>query len=712
MITKIKRISVCTFAVGMLLSCTSAQKLDASRRDQNTRTAFFPNEVLPVKTKPCFEGAYYRKLVSSVDHWVGISGQVVLPQIRFDETRKNPKNEAQYLDNPSIYLGGNVDGQETDIGLSWEVIREKDGQVSKARKAFRPFLRRTGYGPDQEAVFVNAPAQEEYYWYPGEEVFMSLETVGDGLVKFVIEGAGKSYQTTFECAGYALRKKGEFKRVNAIDQMHNEGKPVQTTKTIVEGAKWLHTDLLRIVDGQILKVPFHEGRYTEMNCPELNFFAVEASAATKQRGGEVIHISGQPKDYFVDRNILWFDATANFERFCHQDSITYYLSKSLDAGITDVVVDVKPISGEVLFKSKIAPMMLSWENDGKLVEKDTSWDMLTHFIEEGQRLGLRVHASTNIFVAGHNHFDRGVVYEDTTKKDWQTISYLPEGMVPITARKNKYSAMLNPARRDVQAYQIAILKELATNYPTLNGIILDRVRFDGIESDFSDTSRVLFEAYLGEKIDNFPADIFSYAADDKNTRIEGSRYKEWLTWRTKIIHDFIVEAKKELKSINKDLIFGDYTGSWYPVYYEVGVNFASNTYDPSKDYDWASEIYQNYGYAEELDLFTTGNYYFEVNKEEAKAKEDADQQLESGATVKKEAYYTVEGSAELVNKVTKGVVPVYAGLFVEQYKDHPEQFVKALKMCREKSHGSMVFDIVHIINYGWWDELKEGLSKL
>mgnify|MGYP001946390984 FL=1 len=47
---------------------------------------------------------------------------------------------------------------------------------------------------------------------------------------------------------------------------------------------------------------------------------------------------------------------------------------------------------------------------------------------------------------------------------------------------------------------------------------------------------------------------------------------------------------------------------------------------------------------------------------------------------------------------------------MEQYKDHPEQFVKALKMCRQKSQGSMIFDIVHIINYGWWDELKRGLQ--
>ena len=107
-----------------------------------------------------------------------------------------------------------------------------------------------------------------------------------------------------------------------------------------------------------------------------------------------------------------------------------------------------------------------------------------------------------------------------------------------------------------------------------------------------------------------------------------------------------------------------------------------------------------------------GNYFFEVEKSELKAQaDDTKKTLESGLVVEKEDWYTVEGSAELVERVTMGKTPVYAGLYVEQYKDNPDQFIKALKMCRAKSQGSMIFDIVHIINYGWWDELKEGLAK-
>lgn len=417
-------------------------------------------------------------------------------------------------------------------------------------------------------------------------------------------------------------------------------------------------------------------------------------------------------NYSDDSNFLYFDATANFARFTHKDSVVYYLQKAKEAGITDVVIDIKPITGEVLYPSKIAPVMTEWEGEYESGKKDTSWDMLSLFIEEGHKLGLLVHASTNVFVGGHNYFDRGVVYNDKTKAHWQTLSYLPEGMTPITEQKRKYSAMLNPALEEVQEYQLSILKELVEMYSDLDGIILDRVRYDGIEADFSDESRALFEKNIGERVEDFPEDIFTYASDEPASRIEGPLYKKWLEWRAGIIHDFMFKARDAVKEINPDLYFGDYTGSWYPSYYEVGVNWASNEYDPSADFDWATPAYKNSGYAEVLDIFLTGNYFYEVDKSEAKGIDTTKVvRNEAGQGLGQEYWCTVEGSAELVNKVVKGKAPVYAGIYVEQYKNDPEQFIKALKMCRSKSEGAMVFDIVHIINYKWWDELKQGLTQ-
>src|SRR5690606_9916341 len=173
---------------------------------------FFKGEVRPEPSKACFSGAYYRKVVSSKDIWLGLDGKVVLPEIVFDPDRINPAKPAQFLDNPSIYLGGNMNGQETDIGLTWEVIRDANGNVSADRKAFRPFLRRTGYAATgQQAAYENAPAESQYYWYPGDEVEISIQVLENKKIRFVVAGEGKRFERDFDCDGYNLGSFGEFK---------------------------------------------------------------------------------------------------------------------------------------------------------------------------------------------------------------------------------------------------------------------------------------------------------------------------------------------------------------------------------------------------------------------------------------------------------------------------------------------------------------------
>lgn len=412
----------------------------------------------------------------------------------------------------------------------------------------------------------------------------------------------------------------------------------------------------------------------------------------------------------VKPKLIWFDATANFKRLSYKDTICYYLDKVKLAGFTDVVIDVKPITGEVLYKSKLAPQMKEWDG----FKRNDSLDFLSFFIIEAHKRRLKIHASLNIFAAGHNFFDRGLVYQD--KQSWQSLNYTDSGMVPISKLKHKYSTMINPANSEVQQYEIDILKELVTNFPLLDGIILDRVRYDCIESDFSDLSRTLFESYINSKVENFPQDIFTWSKDDKGKSkiVEGKLHKQWLEWRVSVIYNFLSMAKKEVKKINPGISFGDYTGAWYPTYYEVGVNWASNKYDPSKEYAWATEKYRDFGYAELLDLYTTGCYFFEVTKDEvATLNVEEAKRSEAGMGKGKEPWYSVEGSAELANKVTMKAVPVYGGLYVEQYKERnsAEQFAKAASMCLKMTDGLMIFDIVHLIKYNWWEAMKKGIEE-
>ena len=406
----------------------------------------------------------------------------------------------------------------------------------------------------------------------------------------------------------------------------------------------------------------------------------------------------------VKPKLMWFDAEANFKRFSNPDSIDFYLEKIKNIGFTDAVIDIRPITGEVLYKSKFAPQMKEWDG---FVRPD--FDYLGHFITKAHELGLKVHASLNVFVGGHNFFDRGQTY--TTNPEWASMVYTPDqGIVSIMTLKKKYSAMINPINPDFQAHILNVLKEVTAKYPELDGFMLDRVRYDGIMADFSDLSRTKFEEYLGEKIGSFPADIYEWKTDgnEKSNYVRGKLFNKWIEWRAKNIYDFVALARKTVKQLNPNISFGSYTGAWYPSYFEVGVNWASSQYDPSKDFDWATPEYKNFGYAELLDLYATGNYYTNVTMDEYRKNNNivVNETDSKGATG---TWYCVEGSCAKIRGILNGR-KFMGGILVDQFYKNPPQLSRSIAMNIQASDGLMVFDIVHIISKNLWKEVEDGFK--
>lgn len=402
--------------------------------------------------------------------------------------------------------------------------------------------------------------------------------------------------------------------------------------------------------------------------------------------------------------LMWFDATANFERFSNPDSIDFYLKKIKNLGFTDAVVDMRPITGQVLYKSKYAPLLKEWNSK----KRNENFDYLGHFIAESHKLGLRVHASLNTFVAGHNFINTGPVYEN--HPEWASILYTPEnGLVSITTQKKKYSAMVNPVNDEYQEYILNIFEEIVKAYPKLDGIILDRVSYAGFEADFSGLSKQKFEEYLNKKIDVFPDDIYKWEKDEHGNFYpkRGKYYMQWIEWRSKNIYNFMTKARIRIKSVNPKISFGNYTGAWYPSCFEVGVNFASKDYDPSKDYDWATATYKNTGYAELLDLYTVGNYYTTITKYEYLGKNSSVKDR-TDSKVKGSLWYCVEGSCENLRLVLERN-KFLGGILVDQFYDNPDGLSNSIKMNLKKSDGLMVFDIAHIIHKNMWKAVEKGM---
>lgn len=244
-------------------------------------------EVPPAKTLPCFAGAYYRKAVSSFDVWTGIAGFIKLGTPTVDENRLGAETK-QPLDNFSVYMGGNAGGKsEVDAGLSWEFTLDENGKKSARRNAFRPFWRTKTWNA--------APAQKEFYFYPGETVQMAVIAAAPNKLRLIIsDGKTKTFQTDFDAEGFTAGVPRQFKRVNAIDQVANEGKPAQKTTAQIVGAEWLSTILLRGAGADAKQMPMTAEKFTDMRCPNVENIVVNET--DKAKGGEKINIFGTPKN--------------------------------------------------------------------------------------------------------------------------------------------------------------------------------------------------------------------------------------------------------------------------------------------------------------------------------------------------------------------------------------------------------------------------------
>ena len=239
----------------------------------------------------CFPGAVYRKVFSARDWWLGIEAVVTLPEFTPDPERFDETKLSYYLDNASLYLGGNAQF-ESDVGLTWSIgYPTKDATAySRSGIAFRPFWRYiTNKEPDCKNCYRNSDVKAlEYYYFPGDKIRISVFTPEIGYLQMRIEllvpteiekyavqrsgyELGSDFNKVFTTPLFPSEGMGavrtEFKRVNAIDQVGNEGHPTINTNAKAEGAIWHEVYLYREITGAIYRVPMTAERRAEMACP-------------------------------------------------------------------------------------------------------------------------------------------------------------------------------------------------------------------------------------------------------------------------------------------------------------------------------------------------------------------------------------------------------------------------------------------------------------
>ncbi len=112
----------------------------------------------------------------------------------------------------------------------------------------------------------------------------------------------------------------------------------------------------------------------------------------------------------VEGRVMWLDGTANLERLSTRAGVAGVMERCRNAGINTVVVDVKPLSGHILYNGREAPRLKEWRG----FKYPEGYDLLQVCLDEGHRRGLKIHAAINVFSSAHKLVRSGPLYDNGT----------------------------------------------------------------------------------------------------------------------------------------------------------------------------------------------------------------------------------------------------------------------------------------------------------
>ena len=403
--------------------------------------------------------------------------------------------------------------------------------------------------------------------------------------------------------------------------------------------------------------------------------------------------------------LVWIDAAANFKDYANSEkNIAADMKRLKETGFTGVIVEVRPTTAGLLFKSDVEGPLTqvdAWVTGAyKWLKRTADFDYLQAFIDAGKAEGLDVYAAINTMVGGkqcpYGLGSSGPLFDGSAKKEWASVINTADGLVNCMdmAEGTKF---LNPANDEVVDYLLGILEDLAAY--DVKGIILDRCRYDDFElqSDFSEVSRKKFEEYIGKEVKNWPGDIFAPGADKLSSPVSQMQVK-WMEFRAKNIHDFMEKASARVHSVNPDVDFGAYVGAWYSSYYYSGVNWASPSYNAKSAYTWATSEYSSYGYADHCDIMIIGAYA-------------------STKSIYGSNEWTMEGFCKRAKNIFAGDVPYIGGPDIGnstgfENGGQGSLMPKIVDACINNSTGGMFFfDLCHIKMYDYWNDIKKAFDQ-
>lgn len=475
----------------------------------------------------------------------------------------------------------------------------------------------------------------------------------------------------------------------------------------------------------------------------------------------------------LQARIMWIDGTANLDRVNSEDKIVALTKRIAKAGFNTIVFDIKPISGQTLYKSDFAPKIESWR--GQTLPLD--FDPLPIMVREAHLNHLMLLTSLNAFSEGHNLMHEGpgfsqpslqsvlynavpVLKTNSGKQlpldsilnpgrsqtageaqlfnnptqarafaphfaallaaDGTVLSVaengIPEGFktgerivcfdqadalepgvqtgidseaeyVRAADHPDQYPLMMDPLSPDVQQRMLAIVNEVVSKYKVDGLLFDDRLRYAGMDAEFSAATQSQFETYVGEKL-TWPDDVFkvTYSPVLHKGLKPGRFYDAWMVWRALQMRNWVARVQRTVKSARQTALFGIYGGSWYGDYPALGSNYGAPSLEAG--FEFLTPTYQETGFANLLDFFISGCYYTTPTIYDA---------MGEGKPIGS----TVEAAGQLSNRVVDDQCWTVAGISLESFAGNPVGLKNVLQAACASTQGVMVFDLSHNIEPMW-----------
>lgn len=413
-----------------------------------------------------------------------------------------------------------------------------------------------------------------------------------------------------------------------------------------------------------------------------NFIDVVLYEDNTEKVKESIVVYRKTKDFPEKEVVLWVEQFPNAKDFKAVQDIEKMMLTAKKSGITAFGIDIKGPEGFVSYKKNELSNSpyISEIKHPKKTGVSTEFDLLEEFIAIAHKLNMKVFASINVFVEGNIILDESAFLKE--HPEWEEIVQRPEdkgALLPLSKScfDKKILSFVNPANDEVQELQLKRFEEVLKNYD-VDGVNLDRCRYDNMYADFSKITREKFETFLNSKnmkLQNWPGDVYKVESDGSLNK--GCLYDYWWMFRSSLIKEFAAKVRdlvdRYSKDKNRNIFLSAYVGSWYEYLYQNGINWAS----PSFKYDSRlafpedslyTEKYAETGYTDLLDFIMIGTYYDtakEINK-----------------------YIT------LGNIITNGELPIYAGMALTEIPDAEVQR-EVFQAALNNSNGLMLFDLCY-----------------